>query len=161
MIMKVQQTLLTLALCAFTLLFTACSGSDGSNGSDKAGSAASKNGLTEFQQENGIGPVTEEVDLGAFNEELAEKGQKLFKAKCSACHKIGERYVGPNLEDVLDRRTPAYVMNMVMNPQEMIQKHPEAKKLLAQFMTPMPYQNVSREETRAIVEYFRKVNTDK
>lgn len=156
-IMKIQSTLLTLALSTLLVISLGCSGSNDAPASNQ-NSSKSANGLSSFEQEHGIGPVNEVLELGAFDEELAEKGQQVFKAKCSACHKMGERYVGPDLSDVLDRRTPAYVMNMILNPQEMIQKHPEAKKMLAEFMTPMPYQNVSREETRAIVEYFREVN---
>jgi mono/diheme cytochrome c family protein len=115
-------------------------------------------GLTAFQMKNGVGPVKEAVKLGPFDEELAEKGAKIFETKCSACHKIGERYVGPDLQHVLNRRTPAYIMNMMMNPAGMLQKHPTAQKLLGEFMTPMANQNVSREQARAIVEYFRSVN---
>ena len=45
---------------------------------------------------------------------------------------------------------------MALNPEEMLKAHPEVKKLLAQYYTPMPNQNITREEARAIVEYLRK-----
>ncbi len=119
------------------------------------------NGLTDFEMENGIGPVKEKLQLGAIDNALAKKGEDIFTAKCSACHKLDERYVGPAQRDVIERRTPEYIMNMILNPDEMIKRHPEAKKMLAQFMTPMANQNLSFEEARAVLEYFRKIDKEK
>ena len=75
--------------------------------------------------------------------------------KCAACLKLEERYVGPPLGTVLSNRTPAYVMNMILNPDEMVKNHPEAKAMLAQFLTPMPNQNLTEDEARAVLEYLR------
>jgi mono/diheme cytochrome c family protein len=105
--------------------------------------------LTAFQLEHGIGPVTQPVELGAPDHELAEAGEELFKLKCMACHRTGERYIGPALGDVLDRRSPAYVMNMMMNPTEMTERHPEAKALLAEYLAPMPSQDLTEADARA------------
>ncbi len=89
---------------------------------------------------------------------LAEKGEELFVLKCSMCHKIESRYIGPQLDDVLTKRTPEYVMNMILNPVEMTQKHPEARKLLAEYSSPMANQSLTEEETRSILEYLRTVS---
>ena len=105
---------------------------------------------------NGIGPV-KELTVGPIDEAVAAKGEALFTVKCSACHKMDKRYVGPALGDVTARRAPAYIMNMILNPEGMIQNHPEAKALLAQFMTPMANQHLTQEEARAVLEYLRKV----
>lgn len=146
-----------LPLLAASLL--ACSGSKADTsaaatttstaGAEKAG------GLTDFQLKHGIGPVTEEVTLGALDQALVKEGSAIFTEKCSACHKEAERYVGPPLGGVTEKRTPAYVLNMILNPQEMYEKHPEAHKLLAEYMTQMPYQTVTPEQARAILEYLR------
>src|SRR5690242_5162536 len=78
--------------------------------------AAAAGGLTPFQQENGIGPVTEAVEVAATpDHEMAEDGEEVFQQKCGACHKMGEKYVGPALGEVTRRRTPAYIMNMILN----------------------------------------------
>jgi len=61
----------------------------------------------------------------------------------------------PELGTVLDRRSPAYVMNMILNPEQMLAEHPDAKAMLAEYMTPMANQNLTEEEARAIVEFFR------
>ena len=61
---------------------------------------------------------------------------------------MGEKYVGPALREVTARRTPAYIMNMILNPQEMVERHPVAKQLLAEHMTFMPNQGLRLDEAR-------------
>jgi mono/diheme cytochrome c family protein len=103
----------------------------------------------------GVGPVTT-VNLGTgIDQALADKGKAVFEAKCTACHKFGERYVGPDLAGVTERRKPEWIMNMVLNPENMVQQDPTAKELLGEFMTQMPNQNLTQEEARAVLEYFR------
>lgn len=114
-------------------------------------------GLTEFELENGIGPVKQKLELGPINPKLVKKGEEIFHTKCIACHKLDERYVGPAQRDVLKRRTPEFIMNMMLNPLEMQEKHPVVKKLLAEYMTQMTNQNLSFDDARAILEYFREV----
>jgi hypothetical protein len=48
-------------------------------------------------------------------------------------------------------------MNMMLNPLEMQQKHPVVKKLLAEYMTQMTNQNLSYDDARALLEFFREV----
>lgn len=121
--------------------------------------AVNKNasGLTDFELQNGIGPVKQKLELGKIDPRLVKKGEEIFNTKCIACHKLDERYVGPAQRDVIKRRTPEYVMNMMLNPDEMLKKHPEAKKMLAEYMTPMTFQNLSFDDARAILEYFREI----
>lgn len=111
--------------------------------------------LSSFQLENGIGPVKEPIALGAIAPALVAQGRTLFEMKCSMCHKMDSTYVGPPLGDVTSRRTPAYIMNMILNPQEMVERHPVAKKLLAERMTFMANQNLTVDEARAVLEYLR------
>lgn len=143
-------------------LFVGCGGGSDTGNSESASAQKESNGLTAFEQEHGIGPVTEEIQLASnIDKQLAKDGEALFETKCSACHKMDERYVGPSQRDLLDTRSPEYVMNMILNPAEMVKKHPEAKKMLQEFMTPMPNQNLSREEARSILEYFRYMHKNK
>ncbi|GIX41145.1 MAG: hypothetical protein KatS3mg129_0878 [Leptospiraceae bacterium] len=107
----------------------------------------------------GVGPIQSKIELGPVDDALAQKGEKLFNEKCTACHKIEERYVGPAIKGVTVRRTPEWIMNMILNPMEMTQKDPQAKELLAQYLTQMTNQNVSQEDARAILEYFRKIDS--
>lgn len=103
----------------------------------------------------GIGPVTS-VNLGEIDPALVEEGKTYFEAKCTACHKIDKKYIGPALSGVTERRTPEWVMNMILNPTEMIAKDELAKKLVAENNGAiMADQSLSEEEARAILEYFR------
>ena len=128
-----------------------------SSAASTASTASAPDGLTPFQVEHGIGPITEAVRLPAtVDKQMAEKGEEVFEQKCAACHKMGERYVGPALGEVLERRSPAFVMNMALNPQGMVEKHPVTRKLLAEFFTPMPNQNITPDQARQVVEYLRQ-----
>lgn len=104
----------------------------------------------------GVGPI-KSVTLGSsIDQTMASKGQEIFKNKCSACHRIDRKFIGPNPTGIMERRSPEWIMNMIMNPNEMVNKDPIAKELLAQFNgSPMADQNISEEESRAILEYFR------
>lgn len=122
--------------------------------------AGNTSNLSDFEIEHGIGPIKQIMELSALDANLAKEGEKIFDSKCAACHKLDERYVGPAQRDVLVRRTPEFVMNMMLNPEENYQKHPEIKKLLGEYMTQMPNQNLSVQDARAILEYFRKVKDE-
>ena len=141
------------------LAFTACSKDDEGLETSTSASAAAidpATGLKPFELQNGIGPLTAAAKIDSrIDKNLAEKGEKLFEEKCGACHKFAERYVGPPLADVMKRRTPTFMMNMMLNPGGMVERHPETKKLLAEFLVPMPNQNLTPEEARQVFEYLR------
>ncbi len=143
------------------LLLAGCAGdrpgrtTDGGATATLPATPADPSGLTAFQLKNGIGPITEVVVLGAPDHELAEEGEKLFTQKCSACHKMNEKYVGPPLGGIVDRLGPTFVMNMALNPEGMYTRHPDVKKLLGEYMTQMPNQQLAPPDARAIVEYLR------
>jgi cytochrome c len=142
------------------LFLAACGGPAESSapGSAASGGAAGPASLTAFELEHGIGPVTEVVELGEIDAAKVALGKDVYQMKCESCHRMDARLVGPALGDVLDNRSAAFVMNIILNPTEMLDRHPEGKKMLAQYMVQMPYQNVSKEEARAIVEYLRTVD---
>lgn len=135
--------------------FIACGGGE-SNSDPEKERLAIKAGLTVFEYENGIGPIKEKLNISnTIDQIMAESGKKIFEEKCIQCHKLDERYTGPALRDITTRRTPEYIMNMILNPQEMTQRHPEAKKLLGEYATQMTFQNISQEDARKILEYLR------
>ncbi|MBL7671117.1 MAG: cytochrome c [Bdellovibrionaceae bacterium] len=144
-------------LVFFLVALGACTKKDAET-TPPASSDANKNeATTKAGSAKGIGPVTE-VKIEGLNVELATKGKAIFEAKCSACHKVEERYVGPALKDVTKRRTPEWIMNMILNPVEMTQKDPIAQELLGEFLTQMTFQNVSQDEARGMLEYFRQID---
>lgn len=103
----------------------------------------------------GIGPVKDLKLEASMNADVALKGKNIFVSKCSACHKMAERYVGPALNDVFKRRKPEWIANMILNPVEMTKSDPAAADLLAEYLTQMTLQNVTEDETKVLIEYFR------
>ena len=104
----------------------------------------------------GVGPITS-VELGAdIDQKMVEHGADVFKRMCTACHRANKKFIGPSPQNILDRRSPEWVMNMILNPEEMVQKDALAKELLIEFNgSPMANQNLSEEDARAVLEYFR------
>ncbi len=108
----------------------------------------------------GIGPVKSvNPPLGAtVDKALAQKGEELYKLNCTACHKPTKKFIGPAPKGILERRSPEWVMNMILNPEEMVAKDPIAKQLLVEANgAPMANQHLSEEQARAILEYFRTI----
>jgi mono/diheme cytochrome c family protein len=105
----------------------------------------------------GVGPV-KSVEVGdKIDEALAAEGKTIFEAKCTACHQLtDQKVVGPGLAGVTERRKSEWIMNMVVNPEEMTKKDPTAKKLLAEHLTQMTNQDISEKDARAILEYLRQ-----
>ncbi|PHQ56746.1 MAG: cytochrome C [Lutibacter sp.] len=108
--------------------------------------------------DKGIGPI-KSMTLGEIDEAMVAEGKELFKLKCSACHKVSKRVVGPAMLGITERRSPEWIMNMILNPEVMVKENPIAKKLLAEYLAPMANQNLTEKEARAILEYFRTKTT--
>ncbi len=143
----------------------ACGGGEsppdaGASDTPETPATSANSGLTADELEYGIGPIRDLV-LGDLDPAMADAGAEIFAIKCSACHKMGERYVGPDLSTVTEQRVPEYVMNMILNPEEMVERHPVAKALFAEFnYTPMANQQLTEEDARAVFEYLRRVGAE-
>ena len=117
------------------------------------------NGCSSKNEELGIGPV-KEVKLGEIDKQLVDKGKQIFRTKCLSCHRFDSRLVGPPLRGITQRRKPEWIMNMILNPQQMTQENKAAKELFAQYLIQMTFQDVSQDDARAILEYFRAVDAN-
>ena len=104
----------------------------------------------------GVGPITS-VEFGAdIDKDMATAGAAKYSAVCTACHLVDKRLIGPALKDVYKRRSPEWVMNMILNPDRMIKEDPIAKALLKEYNNAvMINQNLSEEDARSIAEYLR------
>lgn len=96
-------------------------------------------------------PLDPEIDM-----EMVEAGSALFKTNCTACHKVDRRFIGPSPTGIMKRRSPEWIMNMILDPQLMVEEDRCAKDLLVEFNgAAMANQNITVEEARSILEYFR------
>ncbi len=104
----------------------------------------------------GIGPIKELKFDEEINKEFAAKGEATFNMICTACHMTDQRMIGPAMVGIYDRRSPEWVMNMLLNPEGMLEEDPIAKALLVEYNNMiMTNQNLSEQEAREIVEYLR------
>ncbi|MDL5513011.1 cytochrome c [Arenibacter sp. M-2] len=104
----------------------------------------------------GVGPIESVTFADEIDTELAAKGQKTFSTICVACHMAEQRLIGPALKGVFERRSPEWVMNMILNPDGMLKEDPIAKALLKEYNNAvMLNQNLSEDDARAVAEYLR------
>ena len=104
----------------------------------------------------GIGPI-KNVDFAAdIDTEMAARGEAKFNSVCVACHMVDQRMIGPEMKGVYERRSPEWVMNMILNPDGMLKEDPIAKALLKEYNNMiMNNQGLSQEEARDLAEYLR------
>ncbi|MFD2099975.1 c-type cytochrome [Flagellimonas iocasae] len=119
-------------------------------------SAKATEGVPVDMDNKGVGPI-KNVDFPAeIDEEMAARGKAKFDGICVACHMIDKRMIGPALKGVYDRRSPEWVMNMIMNPDGMLKEDPIAKALLKEYNNAiMLNQNLTEAEARDVAEYLR------
>ncbi len=104
----------------------------------------------------GVGPVENLEFPDEIDQELAARGEETYKAICTACHMPEQRMIGPAMKGVFERRSPEWVMNMILNPDGMLKEDPIAQALLKEYNNAiMLNQNLSEEQARAIAEYLR------
>jgi len=66
------------------------------------------------------------------------------------------KLIGPAMKGIYERRSPEWVMNMILNPTEMLKQDPIAIALLKEYNNVlMLNQNLTNEEARSIAEYLR------
>ncbi|UWX54791.1 cytochrome c [Maribacter litopenaei] len=104
----------------------------------------------------GVDPITS-VDFGDdIDTELAAAGEEKFQAICTACHMAEQRMIDSALKGVYERRSPEWVMNMILNPDGMLKEDPIAKALLKEYNNAiMLNQNLTEDEARSVAEYLR------
>lgn len=151
-------------LLAFIIILFACGGNEKKksfeyNRTKKTESKKpeGQKGTTPIDLSNkGIGPISSMNFDEDIDQEMADKGAAAFKQKCTACHKPKAKLIGPGMNGIYERRSPEWVMNLLLNPTEMLKKDPIAIALLKEYNNiQMLNQNLSEEEARAIAEYLR------
>lgn len=105
--------------------------------------------------DKGVGPI-KEVKLGPIDSALAAQGEKVFATRCSVCHRLDSRYVGPPLGRVTKLRSPEWIMNMILNTNDMLMKDPVVRDLVGKYGSVMTVSGVTPDEARAVLEYLRQ-----
>jgi len=99
--------------------------------------------------------------LGQFsaNAQSAAEGAALFKQKCTSCHALNQKVVGPALKGVNDRRSEEWLIKWIKNSQAMIASgDPEAVALYKEYneaaMTAFP--ELSDDNVKSILAYIKE-----
>lgn len=104
----------------------------------------------------GVGPITSLVFADGIDAEMAAAGEAKFNSLCIACHQTEKRMIGPAMKGVYERRSPEWVMNMILNPDGMLKEDPIAQALLKEYNNAiMLNQNLTEQEAREVAEYLR------
>lgn len=106
--------------------------------------------------EKGVGKIKSLKLDPKIDQAMVKKGAAIFKTNCAACHKVDKRFIGPSPKGIMKRRSPEWIMNMILDPQLMVEQDRCAKDLLVEFNgAAMANQNMTEEQARNILEYFR------
>lgn len=104
----------------------------------------------------GVGKIKNLELNPTIDQTMVERGAALFKTNCTACHKIEKRFIGPSPSGIMERRSPEWIMNMILDPKLMSEEDQCAKDLLIEFNgAAMANQNLTEAQARDILEYFR------
>lgn len=150
-------------LVTFALIGSMASCGDGSDKPQNTSNTKPKSMIKDEPKANpkGIGEVKNVTLTDPMEESMIASGKAIYEMKCAACHKLtDQRVVGPGWAGVTNKRRPEWVMNMITNVDVMLEKDPEAQKLLEECLTRMPNQSVSIGDARSILEFMRKNDID-
>ncbi len=155
-----RKTFLTTAIFSLAIFLLAACG----EGVQKDETPVDVQELTKTQTET-HGPEVKESDVQIthpLNKDWIAAGKSIYELKCQSCHRLTEeKLVGPGWKDVTKRRTPVWILNMVTNTEMMLDKDPEAQKLLELCMVRMPNQNLMLDDARKVLEFQRSNDGEK
>lgn len=167
----VLEKLLKLLSVFFIALIVSCGGNEAKkegtfkiNGKSETKSEAKKhqNELASKKvdlKNKGIGPIKSIELEPEIDHTRVTHGAELYKNKCTSCHRTDKKFIGPASAGVLNRRTPEWIMNLILNPQEMERKDHLTKELSKEFNNAiMPNQFLDEYEARSVLEYFRTLD---
>jgi len=149
-----------LLIASGSLFFIAC----GNEGVKKDEKPVDVQDLTKNQPEI-HGTEIKESDItisNPLNAEWVASGKVIYELKCQSCHKLTEeKLVGPGWKGVTQRRKPVWILNMITNVEMMLEKDPDAQKLLELCLVRMPNQNLMLEDARKVLEFQRSNDGEK
>ena len=102
----------------------------------------------------GVGPITN-LELTTINDSLMKVGQELFKNQCSKCHTMEYKNTGPDISDILTIRKPEWVMNFLLNKEEMLLKDSLAIRTRLKYDENCGATLTKENEAVEILEYLR------
>lgn len=86
----------------------------------------------------------------------ATGGKAIFDEKCAGCHTVGNgKLVGPDLQDVTNRRDPAWLKNFLLDTPGMLASDAVAQELLKEYNNvAMPNMGLTVEQVDQLIEFL-------
>ena len=157
-----MKTLAPILLVSLMIISCGEKGKQESKGFEVNRKKAASSGIKASQEvpldmnNKGIGPISSYTFSSEINTDMAEAGKSIYNSKCTACHMAEMRMIGPALKGVYERRSTEWVLNLLLNPMEMLKEDPIAKALLKEYNNAvMTNSNLSEEEAKQVAEYLR------
>ncbi|MCS6916073.1 MAG: cytochrome c [Chitinophagales bacterium] len=93
-----------------------------------------------------------------INELRADRGKTLFQSKCTTCHDLDRKVIGPPLRGVTQRRTYNWMMNMILYPDRWVKTDSVAKALhkeynYVQMIIPG---GITEDQAMAVIAYLQR-----
>ncbi len=101
----------------------------------------------------GIG--IQQLDLAPINDSVMKLGANLFNEKCSMCHTMEYKNIGPDVSDLLAYRKKEWLVNFLLNKDEMILRDSLTQINIQKYDTICGANISKREEAMQLLEYFR------
>ena len=154
------------SLAAFGILiagsFAQTTEKSGQNSGEKAKkeTVKAREKSTYVSPDKGIGPI-KEIKLDAIDSTMAARGEELFGSKCVTCHLLDKKKLGPPMRNIVNERPPEFIMNMMLNTDEMEKKDDQVKELIQKYMVYMTPQELNQKQARDVLEYLRQAAESK
>lgn len=102
----------------------------------------------------GVGPIVN-LELALINDSLMKTGLNLFKDKCSQCHTMEYKNSGPDISDILAIRKPEWIVNFLLNKEEMLLRDSLAIRTRVRYKVDCGSNITKETEALELLEYLR------
>ena len=89
---------------------------------------------------------------------IASKGEKLFQANCSVCHRMDRKMIGPPLRGVYAKRDSVWLRQMIVNGNKLVERSDKiAVALYEEYnrIYHVAFTNLSKGEVDAVMHYLK------
>jgi hypothetical protein len=103
---------------------------------------------------NGVGPIIS-LKLEPIKDSMMKVGMESFKDRCSQCHTMEYKNDGPDISDILAIRKPEWIVNFLINKDEMLLRDALAIKTRLKYERDCGAELTNQTEALELLEYLR------
>lgn len=103
----------------------------------------------------GVGPITELNLDEEIDQSLVRNGRRFYNLNCRNCHPVDGEPKAPIMMNMIKKRSPEWIMNMMLATNLMHEQDPLASVQKLNYKRPMPQKDITEEQAREVLEYIR------